>query len=226
MIKQIKDLQILKSIDPTSTDVYKLNIFEKYSNRVLKENVSLADFAVVYKQSGIINKNVAENEDAIDNDDNEKRQKPMVIRYRHYKFDQDAHNYYREQILLFHPWRNELDEVENIDCKSVYEKNLQQIEENRKKYVIYAEETIENAIEIVTKVQDNDDEIQEFENDKLTPMQQVDILVQAGKEISKDVNKTRFTCPPRVTGDEMLILLEKLNDRQREIVMYLHFTLL
>ena len=35
------------------------------------------------------------------------RQKPKIIRYVHYSEKVDSNNYYREQLMLFHPWRNE-----------------------------------------------------------------------------------------------------------------------
>ena len=35
------------------------------------------------------------------------RIKPKIIRYVHYNEKVDSNNYYREQLMLFHPWRNE-----------------------------------------------------------------------------------------------------------------------
>ena len=35
------------------------------------------------------------------------RQKPKIIRYVHYSEKIDSSSYYREQLMLFHPWRNE-----------------------------------------------------------------------------------------------------------------------
>ena len=62
-----------------------------------------------------------------------KRKKKSIINYRRYKLQQDPNNYFREHILLFLPWRNEMDEIENIDVKKKYYLHLDRIEDNRKK---------------------------------------------------------------------------------------------
>jgi hypothetical protein len=49
--------------------------------------------------------------------ENKMREKPAIIRYRRYKYDQDPVNYCREQVMLFFPWRNEELELENVDIQ-------------------------------------------------------------------------------------------------------------
>ena len=41
------------------------------------------------------------------------RQKTKVLRYVHYSEKVDSENYYREQLMLFHPWRNEEQDLLN-----------------------------------------------------------------------------------------------------------------
>lgn len=36
-----------------------------------------------------------------------KRKQPMVLRYVRYSKNQDPENYFREQLMLFFPWRKE-----------------------------------------------------------------------------------------------------------------------
>src|SRR5699024_8627021 len=38
------------------------------------------------------------------------RQFPRIIRYRRYNEHQDPANFYREQLMLFYPWRDEVNE--------------------------------------------------------------------------------------------------------------------
>ena len=54
-----------------------------------------------------------------------------ILRYR--RFEQTKHpiEFLREQLLLFLPWRNELNEIENVDYQSVYDQNLEIISKNK-----------------------------------------------------------------------------------------------
>jgi hypothetical protein len=53
----------------------------------------------------------------------QERRYPRIIRFRRFHEKEDAANYFREQIMLYHPWREEQTELINIDVVSVY-KNL------------------------------------------------------------------------------------------------------
>lgn len=64
-----------------------------------------------------------------------KRKIPRVIRFRNYNILQDMHNHFREVIMLFHPWRNETDEIENVNCVDIYQANQITIDALRAKYV-------------------------------------------------------------------------------------------
>ncbi|CAC5389891.1 unnamed protein product [Mytilus coruscus] len=67
---------------------------------------------------------------------------PKVIRYVKYNYKTDSENYYRERLILFYPWRNEL---LDLQCKhETYEKIL--LEKKAKQYegkVIDLEKAIE-----------------------------------------------------------------------------------
>ena len=47
------------------------------------------------------------------------RRKAKVIRFRRYSIIQDEVNFYREQLMLFVPWRTDTCDTDNIDFKSV-----------------------------------------------------------------------------------------------------------
>lgn len=59
-----------------------------------------------------------------------------IIRHVRYNKDQDPENYFREQLMLFYPWRNE--ELELIGELSSFEANFKQnqetIQKNKKQY--------------------------------------------------------------------------------------------
>ena len=58
------------------------------------------------------------------------RHKAKVIRFRRYNVVQDEVNFYREQLMLYVPWRVEIDS-ETVDYKCMYDSNLALITENR-----------------------------------------------------------------------------------------------
>lgn len=219
MLKLKKDLE---QLDPDSKDVFMTNIFSKYSNRsAFKENLCLADFVAFYSNNRAITED--ENDDGdVDAVRVEQRRKARVIRYRRYELQKDESNYYREQILLFLPWRNE-PEIENCNCKDIYTNNLQEIQNNRAKYVTIVDEVFDKALEDAQKAKENQDnsEIEKFENDKLSPLEKVDIMQQAGQEVYKTGNMCRHTCPSRVSTEDLHGILRELNVKQKQFVIYL-----
>ena len=48
------------------------------------------------------------------------RRKAKIIRFRRYSIIQDEVNFYREQLMLFVPWRIDFSDTDNIDFKSMY----------------------------------------------------------------------------------------------------------
>lgn len=134
-IYMLKSKEELKNMDPESNDIALSNVFSKYANRSNNlNNVCLADFATEYKSnSKHINKEAYEDTNFESEDYSKLKRK--ILRYRRYKLIQDEYNFYREQILLFLPWRNEKKEVENVDCKYLYEENINIINKNRKNII-------------------------------------------------------------------------------------------
>lgn len=129
-VRMLKSKSHLEKLEGDSTDIFYQNIFEKYSKREkYLESICLAEFAASYKSKKNIqmeNKNnnfeSSDDDNDIDNgkdyDGNDieieessaviqNNKKLKLIRYRNYKLTQDSYNYYREQILLYFPWREE-----------------------------------------------------------------------------------------------------------------------
>lgn len=65
-----------------------------------------------------------------------KRSNQKILRYVRFNEDLDAENYYRELIMLFHPWRNETKDIPSCLqlLKELYDQFQIQIEQKRKLY--------------------------------------------------------------------------------------------
>ena len=78
----------------------------------------------------------------------EKRDRLKIIRYRRYNKQRQEWDFYREQVMLFMPWTNELEQVEVEDTFAVYERNKTIISENRLKFEgLLRNETEAEAVE-------------------------------------------------------------------------------
>jgi len=145
-VRMLKSNQQLGSLDKDSRDVFLPNIFEKYSKRPKKfEGICLADFAAFHYFIKNFSEDINDDEEIIDLPE----ERPKVLRYRRYKLVQDSYNYYREQLLLFLPWRNERSEVEEVDGKQRYQSNIEEITKNRSKFNAVADESLTDAMEEV-----------------------------------------------------------------------------
>ena len=109
----LKSKQELQNMDPESTDISLPNIFSRYANRCNNlETICLADFSPEYKSNRRA-KNKEKNNEDFESEEYIDCYKRKILRYRRYRLDQDEYNFYREQVLLFLPWRNEKEEVQN-----------------------------------------------------------------------------------------------------------------
>lgn len=250
-VRMLKPNKNLTSLDEDSTEIYSDNIFDKYEQRPSElQDICLADFAAMYKSSlklsckdddhldenDFVNYDCdidSENYDGID--DNElnipsmpmkvisKRTKVKIIRYRRYQLQKDPINYYREQVLLFYPWRNEENEIEKSDCKTLYYQNIDIILKKRNTYTIIGDETIDEAMQQAMNDNTNkhNDENITFNKYKIPKSQEVDIFNQSGTEDIAKTFKTRFTKPPITSKEQIFELLDTLNDLQRQIVLHI-----
>lgn len=123
---------------------------------------------------------------------------------------------------MFFPWKNELENVESADCEKIYIENIQLIETNRKKFSIIGDAEIDNALE---KAQKDQQEIEEEETEsfrtKIPKEQEIDIFRQTGIADCSKNNKAKISSPPKDTKEELMSILQKLNDKQKEITMHI-----
>ena len=77
------------------------------------------------------------------------RRKAKVIRFRRYSIIQDEVNFYREQLMLFVPWRIDSSDTDNINFKSMYSTHLNLITQNRELFESRDQSSIDEAINIL-----------------------------------------------------------------------------
>src|SRR5258708_35572454 len=123
-VRMVKTYELLNELDSESTDIFMTELHDYYVNRPKElESLTLAEFASIFtycKKQSQIPKNENEDEDELTSDlENvkykllnnmgylSKRRFSKIIRFRKYNIKQDPDNYYREQLMLFYPWREE-----------------------------------------------------------------------------------------------------------------------
>jgi len=150
----MKSNQQLKKLDPESTDVSALGLLDHYAHRPKElEDLTLADFASKYtfstkRPSGrtvndqeyaeIFEDEIEVEKTVFELDDHSgfvrKRSFPRIIHYRRYGELENPSEFYRECLMLYHPWRNEEIEILNENVTDLYQLNKESIERNRKEY--------------------------------------------------------------------------------------------
>ena len=110
-----KSRKALEALAENDTDVIVRGLIDHYSERSVElEGVCLADYAAWFNYKGgeapAKCKQLTYNQkDGVGHV--RKREFAKIIRYRRYGEKQDPYNFCREQVMLFHPWRNESLEV-------------------------------------------------------------------------------------------------------------------
>lgn len=138
-VQMLKSKSELQNLDPSSIEIFRKNMTDYFRPWQLKK-LCLADFIAQYEYSSINRQN--NNSKYIKLNKNMgfvyKRNKAKIIRYRNYFKDTDPENFYREQITLFLPWKNEERDIMNQDCKLKYTQNFNVIIENHERYNRYS----------------------------------------------------------------------------------------
>ncbi|KAG5672958.1 hypothetical protein PVAND_003045 [Polypedilum vanderplanki] len=262
MLKSNAQLEKLARTNPDSIDIYKKGPIDRYADRPNElENICLADFIAKYnyhaKGSHATDDNdddANDNEelDIIDEDNGEEqatekkeyklknnsgtiklRRRPKIIRYVRFSRHIDEINYFREMCMLFLPWRNEDDEIENQDCAKKFQENEEVIKANYDKYhaISLDLEEITRQIQLERNAEDN--EIEQGENaeivdpdfqnvydfeDNIVP----NALVEMGLEApGVDANVSKYQVPNLIRDDEYLELCDSLNTLQRDFLMHI-----
>lgn len=143
--------------------------------------------------------------------------------------------------MLFHPWRNELNELVNIDQKLKFFENLEIIKINRKKFVFNDNLDMASILdELRNWDEESDDEDGINDTDERTAnefvvlddrTQEGDIMddIQCGSKKKTPVNKkkkentidlTAYPTPLVLSDDEYFELMRLLNEKQKKYCLH------
>ena len=169
-VRILKSKPVLMCMEQDSVDILQSGLIEHYMQRPDElEETCLAKFAAWYEfQSSkrMCKTNPDFEEEDIEDEgaslvDNPRifslkdtgfirlRRKAKVIRFRRYNIIQDEVNFYREQLMLFVPWRNDTNDPDTIDYKSTYSSHVNLITQNRELFESRDQSSIDEAINIL-----------------------------------------------------------------------------
>ena len=253
-VRILKSKPILQGMPHDSEDILQAGLIEHYLQRPDQlENVSLAEFAAMYdfqSNTKVLKINPEFEDGNFDQEDipfldnptlfplkdsgyMRLRRKPKVIRFRRYNIIQDVVNFYRKQLMLYPPWRNEYIESDNIDFRCVYETNINLIKQNRSCYESSDQASIDEAINVLEDVdpdQLNFDGVaieETMQNEGIEVVEDTDYLMDNPGDHVWNVDSTTvsstggyFNVPSRMGEDEFLLMCRKLNLIQHRIFMH------
>lgn len=163
------------------------------------------------------------------------RKKSRVIRYFRYNQHKDSLNYYREQCLLYMPWRNETEDIEKQDVKQLCRDNSELIATNREKYNKMTDEQLQLLQDDLNDMETN---VRKVDDANVIPSEKskptgdapemnfdVDIFDQVGdknnKKKKEKADSSTYFCPERVPEGFLMNMMYVLDKRQREFVMHI-----
>jgi nucleoside-triphosphatase THEP1 len=128
----LKTTAELEELDDKSEDISIKGMLDHYIHRPLDlEQITLAEFSAMYNysksQKGSKAMQLLDAPGYI-----HRRSRAKIVRYRRYNEVSDPKNYYREEVMLYVPWRSEEDELLLVDIELKHKKNIVAITENRK----------------------------------------------------------------------------------------------
>lgn len=152
------------------------------------------------------------------------RHKAKIIRFRHYQKTSPS-EYWREQLMLFVPWRNEEDELDSIDVLEAAEKRKDEIIRNSRQFYNNRElddRVLGDYIHELEQTQDNfvsdDESINENQEEALEQDAHAESYLTNTKQKSAVTSATIL--PPKLISDaEYFSIMRSLNENQRKIVM-------
>ncbi|XP_042150314.1 uncharacterized protein LOC120844489 [Ixodes scapularis] len=193
----------------SSTDVWKRTMIERYEDRVPElEAVTLAEFATEHNIYTC-----------------RKRNQRRILRYRGYSVD-DSVNFKREHVLLFYPFRKEVDILDQNCFERLYEQNIDVILQNKARY--HSDVDIEQIRAVCNSMlQSNDGEhcaTSELPDVRLHPMamenDDSDLLDIGTVQSNAPFKQCLAVCTRQdvMSRDQYLDTMRKTNEEQYEIV--------
>jgi hypothetical protein len=146
-----------------------------------------------------------------------KRRVQRIVRFRKYGEKQDPENYFREQLMLYVPWRNEETELVNIEHQARYRIMKEQIASKKNEY---------NKLEVELAVTTNNDEDEsdtEEEDQEYAVMGGYEGKADIMKEIFQERNNPqleRIPVPGKIDEGSYRALITSLNTRQEQYLCH------
>ena len=217
-VKILKQKSKLEAMEEDETDIFEKGLLDHYVNRSGYKDLCLADFASKY--SVTLKNKKTELKKRIG--------KPRVIRFVRYNKQKDRELFYREQLMLYEPWKDEtkFDIIEGKSFEEMYKemkkdkKRFDKFCEIRDSYNAnsYFEEDIENFLQQMR----NENEEEEQRAYRRLLDDEVE-SIDAFPDNNPDKNKNSgvgyaINIPPRVPKEEFLENMRMLNSLQRAFV--------
>lgn len=157
-----------------------------------------------------------------------KRKCPRVIRYRRYDITQDSENFYREQIMLFIPWRNEETDLLKINHESIFEKRIEEIKEESNKFNKLGKNIdFDDLLKMINEKEKNEEEEENAISKFVNPLegfeyesQFSDVVHDIGDHPGITADNNIFYGPPLIPDKEYLPLIRLMNNDQRHILLH------
>ncbi|XP_059178285.1 uncharacterized protein LOC131957470 [Physella acuta] len=264
ILKPDAELKRIRDKDPDNQDIYLKGPVDRYSLRPDElEDKCLAEFIAEYTYQGKGNKKDAEDDELADdveveemiNDEDEgaakklkvfqlkdnsgsikERKRPKVIRYCRFSRDKDPANYFREMVMLYSPWRDEVKEIEEGNCEAIFLEKKIVIDVNYKNYnkigedlnQIYIDiqaerDQEENANAEETILDENGQTIKpdvnyyDYDDTVIVP----DLLNELGQDVAVGEEVKRYKVPGMLSNNDYNKLIDSLNTRQHNYHQHL-----
>jgi len=217
-----KSAEELKNMNPDDTDVLMDGLIEHYVKRSEQlENLCLADYAAWYnfKKTKASEKAVTTQQKVFRQKDGngcvKKRSFAKVIRSRRYGQVKEPFMYYRENVMLFHPWRDEELEV-NSNPMAIYRTHSESIQLKGAEYNKMCNEiNIEDVLnELHAEEKDSDTQELDEENSGVGPTDE-NIF-----DDKTETSKQKFLLPGVLPQHEYASLMDCLNAKQKNYLLH------
>jgi nucleoside-triphosphatase THEP1 len=213
----LKTTAELEELDDDSENISVKGMLDHYSHRPEElEQVPLAEFAAMYNysksQKGSNSMPLKDASGFVN-----RRSRAKIVRYRRYCEAVDPLNFYREEVMLYVPWRNEDRELIVDDIAAKYRNNIDTIKENRK--VLHNTDQSDAINEAFEEMADG-------EMEDLLPKSTFEVQEDAFdilEEITgkKTNTKVDYLVPlKQVPEDEYWQLIRALNEKQRKYFLH------
>lgn len=158
-----------------------------------------------------------------------KRRVRKIIRYVRYNIEKNEHDFYRENLMLFLPWRDETSDLINVDCKELYERNFERIKYMYLQFNQIEQNQLEDNVNNVEAEQDRNENGIQFEDDWVPDdrlLNDVGDFVETTND-PDDVgpnDKSKISVH-KIDNDLFNNLIGCLNDGQRQMLYHTTHTL-